>query len=181
MRHDIPPSRGQKKTFLSLSVSGLKVSKPNELFLNYSCMRPTSSLGSVLLIIFINPTIFSIQHYYYNLVSFSDPHNPITFLSPNSLLCPLSSLPPRRHNTHVYSHTSVHRIRHIHTHSSWFLLGGYQFDTGHCDYVFFFCSSQGVEIRDQQTAAKPDSTLPTWGGSSGVKGVKVTVVKKTAS
>lgn len=44
--------------------------------------------------------------------------------------------------------------------------------------MYFFCSSQGVEIRDQQTAAKPDTTLPTWGGSSGVNGVKVTVLRK---
>lgn len=41
--------------------------------------------------------------------------------------------------------------------------------------MYFLCSSQGEEIRGQQTTAKPDTTPPTWGGSGGVEGVKVTV------
>lgn len=41
--------------------------------------------------------------------------------------------------------------------------------------MYFLCSSQGEEIRVQQTTAKPDTTHPMWGESGGVVGVKVTV------
>lgn len=41
--------------------------------------------------------------------------------------------------------------------------------------MYFLCSIQEEEIRDQQTTAKPDTTHPTWGGRGRLEGVKVTV------
>ncbi len=56
----------------------------------------------------------------------------------------------------------------------WFVLGVISLTQGTV-IMYFPCSSQREEIRGQQTTAKPDTTHPTWGGSGGVEGVKVTV------
>lgn len=83
--------------------------------------------------------------------------------------------PCRPHSTtsetqHACPHTFVRGVRceHKHTHNthiSWFVLGVISLTQGTV-IMYFLCFIQGVEeIRDQQTAAKPDTNFPTWGGS----------------
>ncbi len=161
MRHDIPPPHQRSKTSLSLPVSGLKVFEPNELFFNYSCKRHTSSLGSSLLIIFINPPISSIQQWRKLLLQFRlilrppQPHYLSSSKSPLLLPFPfiLSTTPETQYTcTSRQSHTHIctqekkkgtHRHEHTHTLTSLVCVGGYQFDTGHCDYVFSVLQSEG--------------------------------------
>lgn len=106
--------------------------------------------------------------------SFGDPHNPITFLPPNRLCSfafPLSFPPPLRHNTHGGKPSSAHT--YTHTYIFWGLCWG--LSVWHrALWLCILCAPvRGEEIRGQQTTAKPDTTPPTWGGSGGVEGVKV--------
>lgn len=162
--------------------------------MNYSSIiiaTDTSSTGYSLLIIFINPPIYCIQQWkkiITNLDSFSDPHNPITFLPPNPLsLLPVSFILPATltHNSHVQEHSftiahthtqeKVHTDRNIHTetntHNSG--VGGYQFDTGHCDYLFSVLQSGARDKRPADCSkAKHLSSY-----SDGEVSVKVVVAK----
>lgn len=135
MRHDIPPLQ-RSKTPLSLSVSGLKVLEPNELFFNYSCKRHTSSLGSSPLIIFINPPISSIQQWRKLLLQFRlilrppQPHYLSSSKSRLLLRFPfiLSTTPETQYTctstqAHIHIctqekvHTDMNTHRHEHTHT----------------------------------------------------------------
>lgn len=116
MRHDTTSPLQRSKTSLSQSVSGLKVLEPNELYFNY--LQETD----IILRLFSAHYIHKSSNLLHTAVKkiiitifdqFCDPHNPITFLPPNplcSFVPPLSSLPPRRHNTHTstQSHTHTH-------------------------------------------------------------------------
>lgn len=138
-------------------------------------MRQTSSLGSFsahyvhkspnLLHTAVRKIIITIFS------SFGYPRNPITFLPPNRLCAfvfPLSPLPPLRHNTHVGEH--AHRCSH--TLASLVCVGGYQFDTGHCDYVFSVLQSGGGDKgpADHSKARHHSSDV---GREAVVEGVKV--------
>lgn len=121
----------------------------------------------LLLIIFINPPISSIQHWRKLLLQFSthfgDPHNPITFLPPNRLCSFVSPLLyPLYHpwdtihmyeytvaHTHTPTHTLVHGDRykqtrtHAHAGFSGVCWGVISLTQGHCDYVFSVLESEG--------------------------------------
>lgn len=183
------PSLQRSKTSLSLTVSGLKVFEPNELFFNYSCKRHTSSLGSSVLIIFINPPISNIQQWR-KLLQFQlilRPPQPHYLSFSKSLLLPrfafiLSTTPETQYtctstqsHTYLYIGKGTHRYEHTHTQLLlWFVMGVISLTQGTV-IMYFVCSSQGDEIRGQHTTANPDTTHPTRGGIGRGVSVKVTV------
>lgn len=124
----------------------------------------------LLLIIFINPPISSIQQWRKLLLQFSthfgDPHNPITFLPPNrlcSFVSPrfiLSTTPETQYtctstqshththpHTHWYTGTGTNRQERTHTPASLVCVGGLSVWHRGTVIMYFLCSSQREEIR----------------------------------
>lgn len=121
----------------------------------------------LLLIIFINPPISSIQQWRKLLLQFSthfgDPHNPITFLPPNRLCSfvfpPLYPLYHPWDTIHMYEYTVTHTHTHWyagtctnrqerrHTPASLVCVGGLSVWHRGTVIMYFLCSSQREEIR----------------------------------
>lgn len=167
----------RSKTFLFLSVSGLKVSEPN----NYSSITLARDRhhpwALSLLIMFINPPISSIQQWGKLLLHFQllrlppQPHYLSSSKSPLCLRFPF--IPPAAPETqHTCRRTQQHAHWYSHTLASLVCVGGYQFDTGHCDYVFSVLQSGGGDKgpADHSKARHHSSDV---GREAVVEGVKV--------